>query len=61
MTDRREAFFMRDSRELREKRERSETSSFRVALVAHVARLALVSCERRDTRYERRGFSRWGG
>ena len=44
MTDRREAFFMRNSRELREKRERSETSFFRVA---PVARLSLTSCERR--------------
>ena len=48
------SFFVRDSRDLREKRDWSETSSSRVALVAPFARISLTSCERRDTRYERR-------
>ncbi len=32
-----------------------------VKRISFFACFSLVSCERRDTRYERRGFSHWGG
>jgi hypothetical protein len=49
MTDRREAFFMRDSRELREKCDWSTSPARRASRASRAtcSRLSLTSCERR--------------
>ncbi len=48
------SFFVRERRDLREKRGWLEASFFGVAHVAVVVPYSRRSCERRDTRYERR-------